>query len=1038
MKIAHFADVHFRGLARHDEYRHVFSLAFDKLKKLNPDVIYIGGDIVHSKTQGITPELIDILTWWFTCLSEIAPVDVILGNHDGLLLNKDRQDAITPVINALNNPRIRLFKKSGVYDAPVQGFKWCVFSPFDETSWPDVKPERGSINIALYHGAVRGSKSDSDYELEGEVSLDLFEKFDFGMFGDIHRRQFLNDAETIAYCGSTIQQNYGEDLDKGFLFWDITSKNKFKTSFHAIDNPYSYVNVDWQGNVEDTIKLLTKASEKSRVRFSVPRSVSDVDTRALYESASKSKSFTEIVFKGHGQNEVETLNPVAHIKSENLRDKNTVKKVIENYLLDKNTDSEKIRLALDEFDKYYDSVIIDDEIARNVQWSLKRLQFDNVFAYGKKNEINFENLSGITGIFGRNRTGKSSIIGTIVYALFNTSDRGAMKNLHIINADSESCKAKIDLAVSGEDYEITRESTKNYPKRGEVWANTTLSLKKKSTGDVTKDLNDEQRRETEKVVRKLIGTSDDFFYTCLAPQGQMNMFINEKSTSRKQILSRFLDLEIFDKYFDAVKQDLGPIKSTLKASSSIDVLTGALNDLMSEKSALEENANSAATRLSHLRNVQATLGMPNNENIVTTSDINSAQSKADNLEKDIEDLTRRLEEIRGKIESYESKVKKVRDVLDEFSIDDLRKRQTDLNDLEMKFAINLKDLESKDREIEALRKRIKILDEVPCGDSFPSCVFIKDAHDSKKVLSVYDDSRSTIQRTLDILQEKIGELNHDDIKAKIDKMIKLGELENDLKIKIVEHQSQEKITESKIESKRSLFKDAIHNLDVLKSKKETQDNQGQSENQRRYIEIKNEISDLEKKSLNIAASLGRNDEKRTNTEQQIKNLKTTIERYEILSLLETSFSKKGIPQNIVSKSLPLINTEISKILSGIAGFTVEIECDDSNSIEIYINYGDRRRIIELGSGMEKMIASIAIRVALTNISSLPKSDMLIIDEGFGVLDDSNLESCARLLQNLKSYFRNILVISHVDAIKDIVDNILSIDTHDGKARVSHV
>ena len=98
----------------------------------------------------------------------------------------------------------------------------------------------------------------------------------------------------------------------------------------------------------------------------------------------------------------------------------------------------------------------------------------------------------------------------------------------------------------------------------------------------------------------------------------------------------------------------------------------------------------------------------------------------------------------------------------------------------------------------------------------------------------------------------------------------------------------------------------------------------------------------------------------------------------------------------------MINSEISKILSGIAGFTVEIECDDSNSIEIYINYGDRKRIIELGSGMEKMISSIAIRVALTSISSLPKSDMLIIDEGFGVLDESNLESCARLLQNLKN------------------------------------
>ena len=42
MKVAHFADVHFRGLSRHDEYRASFNDSFEKLKKLKPDVIYIG------------------------------------------------------------------------------------------------------------------------------------------------------------------------------------------------------------------------------------------------------------------------------------------------------------------------------------------------------------------------------------------------------------------------------------------------------------------------------------------------------------------------------------------------------------------------------------------------------------------------------------------------------------------------------------------------------------------------------------------------------------------------------------------------------------------------------------------------------------------------------------------------------------------------------------------------------------------------------------------------------------------------------------
>ena len=171
-KCAHISDVHFRSLKRHNEYKIVFSEVFKKLKEIKElDAIFIGGDIVHSKTKGITPELIDILNWWFTSISEIAPTYVILGNHDGLILNEDRQDAITPIVNALNNKNIYLYKKSGVYPLAVNNtglpINWCVFSCFDEKSWKNVKPVKDEINIACFHGAVTGSKTDVDWELEG-------------------------------------------------------------------------------------------------------------------------------------------------------------------------------------------------------------------------------------------------------------------------------------------------------------------------------------------------------------------------------------------------------------------------------------------------------------------------------------------------------------------------------------------------------------------------------------------------------------------------------------------------------------------------------------------------------------------------------------------------------------------------------------------------------------------------------------------------------------------------------------------------------
>ena len=106
-------------------------------------------------------------------------------------------------------------------------------------------------------------------------------------------------------------------------------------------------------------------------------------------------------------------------------------------------------------------------------------------------------------------------------------------------------------------------------------------------------------------------------------------------------------------------------------------------------------------------------------------------------------------------------------------------------------------------------------------------------------------------------------------------------------------------------------------------------------------------------------------------------------------------------------------------------------------MEVFINYGDSKRIIECCSGMEKMMSAMAIRVALTNVSELSKSDLFIIDEGFGALDDGNIEACSRFLESLKKWFRCILIISHVDAVKDAVDNVLEIDKEGKDAFVKH-
>lgn len=198
LKIAHIADIHWRSLSRHAEYRTVFEEFAFQVREKGVDHIFVGGDIFHTKTSGLSPEYIEQMSWWLKTLSAAAPVHLTLGNHDGLLTNMSRQDAVTPIVAALNNSRVFLYKNSGVYQfAP--GYNWCIFSLFDEEGWKNVKPVPGDINIACYHGPLYGAHTETDWVIEEGLNLEFFKDYDFCMLGDIHQHQYMDfrDVEMI-------------------------------------------------------------------------------------------------------------------------------------------------------------------------------------------------------------------------------------------------------------------------------------------------------------------------------------------------------------------------------------------------------------------------------------------------------------------------------------------------------------------------------------------------------------------------------------------------------------------------------------------------------------------------------------------------------------------------------------------------------------------------------------------------------------------------------------------------------------------------
>lgn len=190
--IYHISDIHIRLLKRHDEYKQVFGNLYNQITTnlSENDIIVVTGDIVHSKIE-MSPELISVTSDFLDTLGNIAPTLVIAGNHDMSVVNQNRLDALTPILDNLNNSNIHYLKNSGIYTVADTDF--AVMSIFgSRNDWPKAKECTSNRKIALFHGAVYGATTDIGYIVnDTNIMIDIFDGFDMVLLGDIHKGSLL-------------------------------------------------------------------------------------------------------------------------------------------------------------------------------------------------------------------------------------------------------------------------------------------------------------------------------------------------------------------------------------------------------------------------------------------------------------------------------------------------------------------------------------------------------------------------------------------------------------------------------------------------------------------------------------------------------------------------------------------------------------------------------------------------------------------------------------------------------------------------------
>ena len=395
-------------------------------------------------------------------------------------------------------------------------------------------------------------------------------------------------------------------------------------------------------------------------------------------------------------------------------------------------------------------------------------------------------------------------------------------------------------------------------------------------------------------------------------------------------------------------------------------------------------------------------------------------------------------------EENKDKIKKANAILEQYNISEVEDLYTSV--CERKEEV---------KELIAERDRIKVdvkykLEKLESTNNQydPDCKFCREREsESIKIANETKASLEQDKKKADLVIQKIKDTNNfilqnSDIEVDYNKIIKI----NNLLATIEKERNAGRIAYYQAREKRDKIQREQYQVE-LEMKKYHENKKAIIHNNKiaeqiqdlnsKYIELTNEKEAIDEELLTVHGAIQVALSTKNNIIHSIKKAEELEQKFKAYEYYIDAVQRDGVPYELVTKVVPIIEEEVNDILAQIVEFKIMFELDGKN-INTYIVYSeDKTWPLELTSGMEKFISSLAIRTALVNVSNLPRPNFLAIDEGLGNLDSENLNSLFMLFTFLKSQFDMLLIISHLDSVRDVVDNLIDIKKISGFSKITH-
>jgi DNA repair exonuclease SbcCD ATPase subunit len=672
--------------------------------------------------------------------------------------------------------------------------------------------------------------------------------------------------------------------------------------------------------------------------------------------------------------------------------------------------------ALD--DKVNGELNSDDDESNHKRWSIKWLTINNFLSFGENNFFPTSKFKGLTVVnsIPENQGGKTTLtVDTIKYLLFGKTTK-TDKNEEVFNLHSENNELTVRgmIEIDGDDEIIIERNMKRTKNKSGGWTIKNVVNYYRILPDGEEELlNDEDATKTTKKIRETIGTEKDFELVVLATARNLDDLIDFTSGESGKLLTRFIGLDIIERKEEIVRKMYNEFSKGMK-SNLYDVIT------------LTEEIDTHNENISKLKDLDVDLKsklVTEQNNIVDLTnqkmteiskkikiDVEILSLNPSKLEKDIESLINNGVAYRDKITTIDTRLNEIGKI--SFDEDLHFETTKKVNTINTEIAI-------KNTEIIRLTN---VVNDLIAGGICQSCNRKLDDVDNTKHIEEHNTTISVLNNEVVDLTNQLTNLNN--TLTELNETKKLIDEINKLELDKGKYEVEIKSIKGDVKLKKADLTKYNDNLNAIDTNKNI-------DAEITNIDTKLSVAEYQKTELNnkiqrVSLDIESNEKDIDTKSKLIEQIKKEKEVEVIYKLYIDMIGKKGISKLVLRSVLPIINSEIQRLLDDVTDFEVEISIDDKNEVRYLLLKDGIEKQLKAGSGFERTTSSLALRCVLGKMSKLSMPNFITFDEVLGRVAPNNIEKMKVLFDKIKDMYENVFFITQNEVVKDWADNIITV------------